>query len=241
MRRIHRERALLAGGGRALIMQLAHPAVAAGVAEHSDFPEGALRRLRRTLDLSLALVYGSPAEQESAAARIRAVHERVRGEGYEASDPRLLLWVHATLVDTTVIVYSRFVGTIPDAAQLRYYEESKEAARMLGIPDEHIPPTFPELDGYLEEMLAGDELRATPHSRALVRGVLRPPVNPALRPAVGLSRLLTLAMLPDRILELFDLDAGRLARGALTVSGKASRTLLPVVPQQLRAFRAARG
>src|ERR671924_876502 len=76
---VNRERVLLVGGQRALVMQLAHPLVAAGVDQHSDFPARALERLRRTLDLSLALIYGTPDQAEAAASGIRAVHERVTG------------------------------------------------------------------------------------------------------------------------------------------------------------------
>lgn len=244
MRRIHRERALLAGGGRALVMQLAHPAVAAGVAQHSDFPQGALRRLRRTLDLSLALVYGTAEEAAASAARIRGVHERVRGSvdgaSYHAGDPRLLLWVHATLLDSTFVTYERFVRPIPEPVRRRYYEESRDAARMLGIDDEILPPDLDAFRRYVEAMLTGGELRASPDARRLVVGVLRPPLPPPLRPAVEVARLLTLALLPRRILGLFDLRAGPLARGTLAAVSAASRGLLPVLPDRMRTFAASR-
>src|SRR5919106_5867291 len=101
MAEVNRERVLLVGGQRALILQLAHPLVAAGVADHSDFPARAMERLRRTLDLSLATIYGTPEEAAAATARIRAVHDRVTGRAgdrsYAANDPPLLLWVNATL------------------------------------------------------------------------------------------------------------------------------------------------
>ena len=88
--RINREAALLLGGGRALLMQVAHPKVAAGVADHSDFQRDPLARLNRTLELSLALSFGSANEVRAAARQINRVHERVAGEGYSALDPDLL-------------------------------------------------------------------------------------------------------------------------------------------------------
>jgi len=100
--RVNREQALLLGGGRALLLQLAHPLVAAGVADHSDFRSDPLRRLRRTLDATLAMIFGTTAEAEAAAAGVRAVHERVTGTlrtrvgrfdagtPYRAEDPALL-------------------------------------------------------------------------------------------------------------------------------------------------------
>src|ERR687892_786741 len=135
---VNRERVLLVGGQRALVMQLAHPLVAAGVAEHSDFPARPMERLRRTLDLSLPLIYGTDAEAEAASAGIRAVHERVTGSAagrpYAANDPDLLLWVNATLVDTTLLVYERFVRPLPERDRRRYYLETVDAAELFGIP-----------------------------------------------------------------------------------------------------------
>lgn len=244
MRRINRERALLAGGGRALVMQLAHPAVAAGVAEHSEFPRDALLRLRRTVDLSLAMVYGGEDEASAAAARIRGVHEHVRGsvEGaaYRADDPRLLLWVHATLIDSTFVTYERFVARIPEPVKRRYYEESKEGAGMLGIPDDVLPADVEAFRVYLEGMLGGDELRGTSEARRLVAGVLRPPLPLVLRPGTEMTRLLTLAMLPDRIRALFGLRAGPLARSTLVAVAAASRLVLPVLPTRVRTFTGSR-
>src|SRR6266536_6064854 len=77
--RIGRERVLLAGGAAALLLQVAHPLVAAGVAEHSDFPEKAFTRLRSTLDATLRITFGDREQAERAAARVRAAHARVRG------------------------------------------------------------------------------------------------------------------------------------------------------------------
>src|SRR5919109_5230672 len=100
LRRIHGERVLLAGGQRSLVMQLAHPLVAAAVADHSDFPERALEGLDRTLDLTLSLVHGSSEKAGRAAAHIRAVHRRVTGTAEaggkvapdRAADPHRLPW-----------------------------------------------------------------------------------------------------------------------------------------------------
>lgn len=244
MRRIHRERVLLVGGGRALLMQIAHPKVAAGVAQHSEFPDRALERLRRTLDLSLALVYGSEEAATGATDRIRRVHERVTGtaggEPYHAEDPRLLLWVHATLIDSTLVVYERYVRPLRGDARHRYYEETKESAAMFGIPGDVLPPDLDAFRRYLDEMLSGDELRATPEGRRLARGVLRPPVPLPLRPAAETVRLLTLALLPVRVRDLFDLRAGRLTRGTEAAAARASRVLLPLLPRRVRTFTASR-
>ena len=109
IRRVDGEGVLLLGGGRALLMQLAHPAVAAGVSDHSDFRDDPFVRLRRTLDASYAIVFGEADEAAEVAAAVRAVHATVTGPGYRADDPALLLWVHATLVDTALRIYERLL------------------------------------------------------------------------------------------------------------------------------------
>jgi uncharacterized protein (DUF2236 family) len=244
MARVNRERVLLVGGQRALVMQLAHPAVAAGVAQHSDFPNRALERLRRTLDLSLAIIFGSPEEADAATAAIRAVHERVGGVAgdrrYRADDPDLLLWVNATLVDTTLVVYERFVRKLNEAERRRYYEESAVAAELFGIPRTVIPEDLDAFRAYLRDMLAGSELRATDDARRLVNDVLNPPLALPLRLPTALVRQITLALLPQRIREMFDLRSGMVTRSATAAASMISRAALPMIPSLVREFSAAR-
>src|SRR4051812_46054784 len=109
IRQVSGEVILLLGGGRALLMQLAHPQVAAGVADHSGFAEDPYGRLRRTLDATYTIVFGTEAEADLVARQLFAVHERVTGPDYRANDPELLMWVHATLVDTALRVHARFL------------------------------------------------------------------------------------------------------------------------------------
>lgn len=244
MARVNRERVLLMGGQRALVMQLAHPAVAAGVAQHSDFPNRALERLRRTLDLSLAVIFGSREEAQAATAAIRAVHERVGGiagdRRYRADDPDLLLWVNATLVDTTLVVYERFVRPLSEDDRRRYYQESVVAAELFGIPLRVIPHDLDAFRAYLDAMLDGPELRATDDARRLVNDVLRPPLPVPLRLPTALVRHITLALLPQRIRELFGLRSGVRARAATAAASTFSRLALPLIPSVVREFSAAR-
>jgi uncharacterized protein (DUF2236 family) len=244
MAEVNRERVLLIGGQRALIMQLAHPLVAAGVADHSDFPARALERLRRTLDLSLALIYGTPDQAEAAASGIRAVHERVTGTAdgrpYSATDPSLLLWVNATLVDTTLLVYERFVRRLSESARRGYYLETVDTAELFGIPREVMPANLEAFSRYVRGMLDGPELWATLVGRRLVADVLRPPLPLPFRAPTAVIRPITLALLPERIRAMFDLHAGRPARAALAVASRASRLALPALPPSIRHFTAAR-
>src|SRR6266702_2132164 len=102
-RRVNRENVLLLGGVRALLMQLAHPKVAAGVDDHSDFRSHPIRRLRRTVHMTMAIVFAERDATLAAARAVNETHARVKGDGYRALDPELLLWVHATLVDSALV------------------------------------------------------------------------------------------------------------------------------------------
>jgi uncharacterized protein (DUF2236 family) len=108
------------------------------------------------------------------------------------------------------------------------------------MTEEVIPPDLEAFDTYLAGMLRGEELRATPQSRWLVSGVLRPRVPPALRPAAEVVRLITLELLPPSIREMFDLRVGRGSRLVTAVAERSSRLLLPLLPDRLRTFSASR-
>ena len=142
-RRVNAETALLLGGGRALLLQLAHPIVAAGVADHSDFRRDAFVRLANTLDLTLTVSFGDEQQRRAAVARVTDTHRRVTGKRdhrpYRALDPELLLWVHATLVDSALVTHERFVGSIGPAARHRYHEEMKRQAVAFGVPKDRVP------------------------------------------------------------------------------------------------------
>ena len=120
IRRVHREGVTLLGGGRALLMQIAHPAIAAAVAEHSSFRSDPLQRLLRTLRPTLAMAFGTPTQAGRAVAMINATHRRVTGPGYGATDPALLLWVLATLIDTSLLMHERFVHPLRPAEAEAY-------------------------------------------------------------------------------------------------------------------------
>jgi uncharacterized protein (DUF2236 family) len=154
--RVGRELALMLGGGRALLLQVAHPLVAAGVAGHSGYQDDPWKRLAGTMDAVWAVVFGSRTQADRAAARVRAMHRKVNGRltettgpfpagtRYSALDPELLLWVHATLVDSALLVHSQWVGGLRAGDEAAYYEDMKTCARLFGTPSEVIPPTLGE-------------------------------------------------------------------------------------------------
>jgi uncharacterized protein (DUF2236 family) len=253
--RIHRERVLLAGWGRAILLQLAHPMVAKGVAEHSAFTTerwGWVRRLHRTLDAMLALTFGSPEDAGGAAARINAIHDRVHGRldhaaggqppgaAYSAHDPALLAWVHATLLDSFLGAYRLFVGPISPAEADRYCLEASVIEERLGIPVGRLPRTEPALRAYLDAMLTSGALEVTDTARALAREVLAPPVPRPLRPLLRLAALPAVGLLPPVIREGYRLPWDARRARALALMAAASQRFLPLAPPALRYWAPAR-
>jgi uncharacterized protein (DUF2236 family) len=228
VRRVDGERVLLLGGGRALLMQLAHPLVARGVAEHSDFAADPFARLRRTLEASFTISFGTVEEAERTAAIVRTVHDRVRGEGYQANDPALLLWVHATLVDTALRVYDRFHGRLSSADAERYYQESTRKAEILGCPRSEQPDDLPAFRAYLRHMVT--TVGVSDEARRLGRAIVTPKV-----PVVGrLARDLTAGLLPAPLRRQYGLSWHPVQGAALDAAAVACRLTLPWVPSPLR-------
>lgn len=234
VRRINRESILLLGGGRALLMQLAHPSVAQGVADHSDFRTNPWSRLQRTLEATTTIVFGSQHAADRAAAGVRKVHERVVGPGYTANDPELLLWVHATLVDTALRVYRRFIGPIPPADVAEYYEQSKTVAALLGCPVEAQPDTYDDFRDYVRHMVATVEVGDT--ARSLARDVLYPRMPVVLAPAFEIGRQLTVGLLPPPLRERYGFSWDRPRQAALLAASASARAVLPRLPAAARRF-----
>ena len=251
--RIARELALLLGGGRALLLQVAHPLVAAGVAEHSDYRENPWKRLEGTMNAVWAIVFGTRAQADRAARRVRAMHTRVRGRtaermgpfpagtAYSALDPELLLWVHATLVDTALLVHDRWVRPLAEPERFAYYEEMKTAARLFGTPAEVIPDTFPDFRDYMDAMLDGPEICVTDTARDIARTVMHPPLPLALRPAMEWSNLVTAGLMPQQLRQDYGL-AWDPARAAIVMASRewTRHFAMRLLPARLRTVPAAR-
>lgn len=243
--RVNQEPALLLGGGRALLMQLAHPGVAAGVAEHSDFRERPLQRLVRTLELTLALTFGDRAEALAAARQINVVHRQVRGDGYSALDPRLLLWVQATLIDSALATYGAFVGPLPECERDAYYQEAKLMGGLLGLARASYPPAYADFEAYVVRMLAGDELVVDARALRLADAVLRPPLRWVPRAAYRPLSAVTAGLLPQRLRQAYRLPWGSLERAMFGAAQRGLPALVAALPRRLRqvppARNAARG
>ncbi len=250
--RVNREGVLLLGGGRALILQVAHPLVAAGVAEHSNYREDPWGRLYRTLDTVLKMVFGSTAVARAAGERLARVHSRIHGKTtepggrypagtvYEASDPDLLMWVYATLVDTAMVVHRRYVGPMSVAEEKRYYSDQMTLGEHFGIPRDRQPQTIDEFRDYFASMLASDRIGATDALRDVADATMNPPLPRVTKPLVGTLNLLTAGLLPDRIRADLEIPWGPRRERMLSASDAVLRRTLPVLPSLLRDVPPAR-
>ena len=247
--KINREIIVVAGWGRAILLQLAHPSVSAGVAGHSSFrgcPISGFRRLRSTVGAMLALTFGDSEEMITAAAGINVIHDRVRGIDatgavYSAHDPALLQWVHATLVESIPLTYERFVGPLTPRDRDRYCTEAAIMEPLLGIPAGRLPRDAASLDLYLREMLDSGRLVVTDASRTLARAILFPRRWQFAWPVFRFMQLVTIGSLPPSIRDAYGFewrprDARALARWTMSI-----RMLLKVLPPFVREWPVSRG
>lgn len=231
VRRVHAEGVLLLGGGRALLLQVAHPLVARGVAEHSSFRRDRLGRLLRTLRPTLAIVFGSAQQAATAAASIRRAHQRVRGPGYAANDPALLLWVWATLVDTALLVHHLFVRPLSPAEEEAYLADMRAVAVALGVPAALLPADMAAFRAYMRAALS--DLSVTAEARDIAAAIFA--AGPLLWPLMQGLRWLTAGLLPPELAAAFGLRGAGLCRRAVQAVAPLLRRVLALTPRRLRA------
>jgi uncharacterized protein (DUF2236 family) len=248
--KVDREMVLLAAGGRALLMQLAHPKVAAGVAEHSRFKGDPLGRLYRTMSTMWSIVFDDTAQARAALERVKNVHRRVQGTilpaeplpggtPYDALDVDLLLWVHATLIESAMVAYDIFVKPFVADERHRYYDDSKKLAYLFEVPETLVPTSLADFDKYMESMLAGEEIVVGPTARALAAEILYP--RPwILKPAGPLFRLVTAGLLPKGLRAAYGLGWNERKEKRFWVAARVFRRLLPFVPKIFRIVPNAR-
>jgi uncharacterized protein (DUF2236 family) len=249
---LNREALLLLGAGpRALLLQLAHPSVAAGVADHSDFRADPWRRLRGTLRSYLAIVYGSTDAARAEIRRLNALHRSITGPGYAARDPDLSLWVHATLVDSTLVTNDAWLGPLPRERRAAFYAETRPIGRAFGVPEAILPPDLDAFEAYVAGQLGpGGPVVVGDLARDLAATVLHPPLPGALAriplPTAAYDWTLwpSVGLLPPEVRAAYQLPWGPLeqAVSAWLVAGwRAWRPLLPhsfrQMPQALAADR----
>jgi uncharacterized protein (DUF2236 family) len=256
LRRVQGERMVMLAGPRALLMQAAHPLAVEGLLAHTTSLEAPYERLERTAEVMTAIGFGSREEAERMTRRVRAMHRRVRGRldrdvgpfprgtPYAADDPALLMWVLFTLVDSGMVVYERFVGSLSVAEKEGYWADFRVVGALFGLAEEEMPSDLAGLDAYRDEIYASGRLHVSDWARTKAREiVLEPPVPLAMRPLVEAVNYVTIALLPEPIRSDYGFAPIPPApiRG-LTVRATAEylkRVVLPLMPQRVRRIPAA--
>jgi uncharacterized protein (DUF2236 family) len=256
-RLINGERLVLLGWSRAILMQLAHPLIAAGVIQHSSFhgrAAEAAARLHSTVGAMLALTFGDDERRMATIEHIRGIHRTVNGPlatdvgpfpagtRYSAEDPALLLWVHVTLLDSTVDVYQRLVGTLTPADLDAYCVEALPTLFDLGGDPLTAPRTWSAMRAYLTDVERSGVLATAPETRELAarvlwpRGLLTVPFGP-------LNRTITIGLMSPAIRAVYgyswdDAHEAKFQRAMRTI--RAVRQAAPNVVTQWRDARSVR-
>lgn len=276
--RLNREAALLLGAGpRALLLQLAHPLVAEGVDQHSDFRADPWARLAGTLRSYLRIVYGTTAQARGEIRRLNGLHGAVTGPvrdpgaaarfgpAYQARDPELSLWVHATLIDSTLATVDAWQEPLSHDRRARFYIETLPVGRLFGIPPSVLPADIDAFDAWMAAQWApGGPVHPTATARDLAWTILHPPLAPlassgsigarlgaAAGPVAslldqlpaGMARWVlvpALGLLPDPVRREYGFPWGARERLLSLWLVEAWRAWRPVVPAAWRWFPQAR-
>lgn len=239
---------LLVAAGYALLLQVSHPTVGAGVSEHSQFRHEPWGRLLRTLDYTYTMVYGGPQAAGEMGRRIHSFHKQIHGAGpdgrrYHALEPEAYAWVHATLAEAIVVAHERFGRPLTDEQRQQFWSEWRSLGRMLGVRERDLPKDWLRFRDYLEEMVDG-KLRRTPAVddvlEALARptrpplAVLRGPGWAAIRAPLGhVLGLTTVGLLTPALRRRFGVCWTRANDVELCALGAALRSATPLMPSWL--------
>lgn len=227
------EGVLLAGGARAILLQIANPAVGRGVAEHSSFAEDPLSRLRNTLTYSYVVAFGTPEEIGRIVRLVEGAHSPVRAASYDAGDPQLQLWVNATLYDTAVRLYAQIFGPLSDSDADAIYQEYALLGTTLGMPRELWPADRTAFRAYWEDATAS--LSVDDQTLAVARELLHPTQVPLwLRMIMPLARLVTAGLLTAEQRDLYRLPWSIRRQRRFERAIRLTAAIYPRLPGRIR-------
>jgi uncharacterized protein (DUF2236 family) len=235
IRTVYADASVMLGAGRALLLQLAHPSIAAGVHDHSDYEGRPLDRLFGTLLAVNTVVFGSRDEADRIGRAIGRVHQKVVGPGYSASDPALVAWVNATLMQTAVMLYQRTIRPLAPDERDEMARDSRVVGAVFGCPVEDQPADWAAFRSYWESSVAA--LEVTPTARRVASSLLAGrglPARPAWSPPLKVARAVTAATLPEGLREAYRLPWRARDRAMAAAALGGSRILLPRLPVRWR-------
>jgi uncharacterized protein (DUF2236 family) len=242
--KINREAGLFLAAGRATLLQLAHPWVAAAIAEHSATLHDPIGRFHQTFRVMFTVSFGSVEQAIAAARHLHARHQNIHGtlpetagafaEGsrYEANEVHALLWVYATLIDSTIRAYDLILPAPTSEERERYYHESRISASLLGIPPDAWPENWRHFEQYMESMYLSDTLAVSPVARDLARQILSGAGSWLRIPSW--YRALTAHLLPPRLREEFGLAYGEQEKRSAERALKCARRFYGGLPEGVR-------
>lgn len=233
------------GGGRAALLQLAHPWVANAIDQHSQTRDDPLGRFRRTFINVFTMIYGNADQVMRAANHVRLIHTRIRGtlpedsgafakdSHYAANEVGAMLWVHATLWDTQMRMYELVFPALTATEKARYYEETKLFAHLFGIPDDAIPPDWGAFQQYMNRMYDSDEITARSVGREMGHMIFN--FGGPIKPALSWLQVMTAYMMPDRLRAEFGLPPDTPANRKTYERGlKMLKAVYPRLPNRMR-------
>lgn len=242
---VGREAVVVLGGGRAALLQLAHPYIAHAIDQHSAVLSDIQGRFQRTLSAMFAMTFGDRAEALRLARKIYKIHRGISGEirgnvgqfrdghKYSALQIDAMFWVAATLWDTSILIYEATVRRLSPIEKEQYYSETKVFCRLFGIPADAMPDTWVDFRRYFEAMLQSQTLEVDQTARALGRQVLCP-TRPSARPMYAWLEVFTASLLPTRFRLAFGLPDGRRVEAVRACSLVALRRGLKHLPDGIR-------
>jgi len=248
-----KERALLVGGGRALMLQACHEMVGAGVHQHSAFQTDPWRRLRRTSDFYLSLVYAKQSDIPALNQWLDRAHQGVQGKSpsgktYHANQIDLMLWVQATLADSVAWAWQQIWGPLRDDQLERYWQEQKIIGQAIGVQMQDLPEEWPGFQQWMKEQSQG--LSKTPAGEAVMSHLQDLPValpgipsllwDASLPLSRSLSRQAIAAGLPEHLREQFDLSWGPAEQKRWEQTCRRLGMVLKITPPPLKHSHHAR-
>jgi uncharacterized protein (DUF2236 family) len=243
--RVDREAAIFLGAGRALLLQLAHPWVAAAIAEHSRTLADPIGRFHQTFNIVFTMVFST---RDSALAVARRLHRRhsavtgslpeaaghfAAGSAYRANEVAALTWVHATLVETALLTHDLVLPALANSEREQYWAEAKLFAALFGIRPADLPSDWTAFAAYNEAMAGSDILTVTPAARAIAGQIFSGEATRLRPPKWYLA--LTAHLLPERLRDEFGLRFGERERRSVKATLARIRRLYPRLPMRLRA------
>ncbi len=238
------------GAGRAILLQLAHPYVAYAIAEHSTTVSDVRGRFQATFENVFGMTFGTRAEAFASARTVHRVHSRIHGKlpeqvgrfsaghRYHGNDAAALLWVHSTLIGTSMHMQQLMGGAAAESSRSEVYESSKRFALLFGLDSSLVPANVAEFEAYVEKEFAGETLCVSPPALEMANFLLKAP-TPALRPLFAMYRALTAKLLPERIRKAYGMRLGAKEEAMASMLLGASKTVLPRLPPALRNVPAA--